>query len=65
MIYKKGETVYSVDNREIKKHIIQDTKFITWIQKLLIDNEWHAADDFYSTKTEAEQASQSNVPSMR
>ncbi len=65
MIYKKGDPAYSVDNREVHHHIIQDTKFITWIQKLLIDNQWHAADDFYSTMTEAEQASRSNIPSMR
>lgn len=65
MIYKTGDTVYSIQEHEIKTHTVQDFKFITWIQKLKIDNEWHPANDFYSTLIEAENANRGNQPSIR
>ncbi len=56
MIYKKNEYVWSLTDNQVKGHLIEDTCFITWIQKLKIDGQWHPADDYYPSKQEAMEA---------
>jgi len=57
MIYTKGQAVWQIDDdREIKEKIIEDARFITWLQELKIDDKWQAADSFYPSLDAAEEA---------
>ncbi len=53
MIYKPGDKAWSLEDNQIKEHVIQDIKFLTWIQLLKIDDKWQAADIFFPTLQKA------------
>lgn len=61
MIYKKNEYVWQLKDNEITPHLIEDIQFVTWIQKLKINGQWHAADEFYPSKQEAMEADERNT----
>jgi hypothetical protein len=50
MIYKIGTKIWSLKDNTIKSHIVEDSKFITWIQKVKIDGEWFPASDYYPSR---------------
>lgn len=57
-IYKKGESVYEVVDDEIKEHIIEDVRFLTWIQLLKIDGKWQEAKKYHETLQHAMEVSE-------
>lgn len=61
MIYKPGEKVWSLEDNKIKEHVIQEIKFLTWIQLLKIDDKWQAADIFFPSFKKAMEANERNV----
>jgi len=61
MRYKNGDKVWYQDDDEIKEHVVQDTKYVTWIQKVLVNNKWMAADDVYPSLKAALEADERNT----
>ena len=56
MIYTPGQKCWSLEDGNIKQHIIEDVGFTPLTQIIKIDGLWHVADAYFSKLEKAKEA---------
>lgn len=64
MIYKKGQSVWSIKDNQIKEYVIEDIRFTSLFQLIKLEGKWKMADTFFSSLEKAMEADERNTFNM-